>query len=124
MTGWEVSDVQTVPSIELAMTRVAEFAEVVCGDRDLLRAEFDAIIAANWPSHEQSTLPPPHPGSVPRSRPADPECSAVEGGVLRPTPVVPVPPWPRERSPPTRATSGSAIDILTVSRKTVIEPET
>jgi hypothetical protein len=89
MTGWEVSDVQTVPSIELAMTRVAEFAEVVCGDRDLLRAEFDAIIAANWPSHEQPTLPPPHPGSVPRSRPADPECSAVEGGVLRPTPVVP-----------------------------------
>jgi hypothetical protein len=31
MTGWEVSDVETVPAIELAMPRVAEFGEVVCG---------------------------------------------------------------------------------------------
>lgn len=31
------------------------FIEVVCGDEDLLRAEFDAIIAAGWPD------PPPRP---------------------------------------------------------------
>lgn len=92
---------ETVPLIELAMTTVAEFTEVVCGDRDLLRAEFDAIIAANWPSHEQLTPPPPDPGSVPRFPRADPASSAVGGGVLQSTPVVPVPAWPRERSPPT-----------------------
>ncbi|MGB9281033.1 MAG: hypothetical protein WCB57_13265 [Pseudonocardiaceae bacterium] len=99
MTGWEVSDVETLPAPELAMPRMAEFAELVCGDRDLLRAEFDAIIAANWPSHDQSTTPPPHPGPVPRFRPAhpDPECSAVVGRVLQGG----VPAWPRERSPPT-----------------------
>jgi hypothetical protein len=116
-TGWEVGEVETVPSIELAMTRVAEFAEVVCGDRDLLRAEFDAIIAANWPSHEQPPSPPPDPGSVPKSGPADLECSAVGGGVLWPTPVVPVPAWPRERSPPTSATSVSAIGLLAISER-------
>jgi hypothetical protein len=109
--------VETVPSIELAMTRVAEFAEVVCGDRDLLRVEFDAIIAANWPSREPPPSPPPDPGSVPRSGPADLECSAVGGGVLWPTPVVPVPAWPRERSPPTSATSVSAIGLLTISER-------
>jgi hypothetical protein len=95
--------VAAVPSTELAMPNIAEFAELVCGDRDLLRAEFDAIIAANWPSHEQPTPPPPHLGSVPRFRGADPdpECSAVSGPVPHPTPVVPMPAWPRERSPPT-----------------------
>jgi hypothetical protein len=95
--------VETVPAIELAMPRVAEFGEVVCGDRDLLRAEFDAIIAANWPSHDHPTPPPPHPGPVARFRPPDPdpERSAVGGRVLRPTPVVGVPDWPRERAPPT-----------------------
>jgi hypothetical protein len=92
--------VDTLPAPE--MPRVAEFADVVCGDRDLLRAEFDAIIAANWPSHDQPT-PPPHPEPGPGSRPADPdpECSAVSVRVLRPTPAVGVPAWPRERSPPT-----------------------
>jgi hypothetical protein len=119
MTGWEISDVETVPSIELAMPRAAEFAQVVCSDRDLLRAEFDAIIAANWANHKQLTPPPPRSGSVPGflSADPDPECSAVDGRVLRPIPVRPVPAWPRERSPPTPATSVSAMDILTVSRK-------
>ncbi|MFZ0121009.1 MAG: hypothetical protein WAN20_15810 [Pseudonocardiaceae bacterium] len=111
MTGGEVSDVETLPAAELAMPRVTEFAELVCGDRDLLRAEFDAIIAANWPSHDPPTPPPPHPGSLPTFRPAhpDPECSAVGGGALRPTPVVPVPARPRERAPPTPAPSMRAI---------------
>jgi hypothetical protein len=96
--------VETVPAIELAMPRVAEFAELVCGERDLLRAEFDAIIAANWPSHDQPTPPPPpHPGPIPRFRPAHPhpERSTGVGRVARPTPVVGMPAWARERAPPT-----------------------
>ena len=61
---------ETVPSIELAMTRVAEFAEVVCGDRDLLRAEFDAIIATSWdqPTPPARWRPTPWPGPPPLRR--------------------------------------------------------
>jgi hypothetical protein len=42
------------------------FVELVCADEDLLRAEFDAIIAARWPSpppaepdHRSDTRPHP-----------------------------------------------------------------
>jgi hypothetical protein len=76
-----------------------QFLELLCGDEDLLRAEFDAIIAAEWPS------PPP----------AEPECGA--GAEQRPRrgwqrrkagvaarPNQPRHPgiggWTRQRSPP------------------------
>jgi hypothetical protein len=78
-----------------------EFLGLVCSDAELLRAEFDAIIAAGWPS------PPP----------ADPACrTAVEppaGGTPRwvargdgrlGRPVLPGTSWQaRQRSPPARA---------------------
>lgn len=103
MTEREVNDVEPVPQIERATPRVADFTDVVCGDRDLLRAEFNAIIAANWPSDDQPTPTGPTPGSVARSSPADPgpECSPIGGHIRRPTLLVAVAAWPRERSPPT-----------------------
>lgn len=93
---------EPVPRIERAMPRVTDFAGMVCGDQDLLRAEFNAIIAANWPSHDQPTPTGPTPGSVARSNPTGPgsECFPIGGQIRRPTPLVPVTAWPRERSPP------------------------
>jgi hypothetical protein len=42
---------------EAAATSDAEFFALVCSDEDLLRAEFDAIIADEWPDP-----PPPERG--------------------------------------------------------------
>ncbi len=39
------------------------FIDLICQDEDLVRAEFDALVAASW------RLPPPEPPAVPR--PAD-----------------------------------------------------
>jgi hypothetical protein len=39
----------------------AEFADLVYGDADLLRAEYEALIASSW-----DTLPPHEPGTRPR----------------------------------------------------------
>jgi len=38
---------------ESSLAAEEEFLAIVCSDEDLVRAEFDAIIAAEWPS-----LPP------------------------------------------------------------------
>lgn len=39
-----------------ALTADEEFLELLCAEEDLLRAKFDAMIAAEWPAHHQ-TLP-------------------------------------------------------------------
>jgi len=78
-------------------TRVMEdeFLALLCGDEEVVRAEFDAIINANWED------PPPVPtprAPVPRTpyRPVvDPYGSGGPHAVR----------WPRERSPPRRAPS-------------------
>ena len=67
-----------------AQTVDAQFLDLICADAELLAAEFDAIIAAEWPE------PPPdrpargaaggHPGSGAARRAADP----VRGPVSRP----------------------------------------
>src|SRR3954454_5259138 len=46
----------------------AAFTDLVCADHELLRAEFDAIITANFPDAADGTQrhPPTHPG-VPRT---------------------------------------------------------
>lgn len=78
-----------------------EFLAIVCSDEDLLRAEFDAIVAAEWPS------PPP----------VEPDLGADAGRRLRRVrhrsqAASAVPPsrprhpgiggWTRQRSPPSR----------------------
>ncbi|MEP6650311.1 MAG: hypothetical protein ABJA74_10450, partial [Lapillicoccus sp.] len=76
-----------------------EFLAIVCADEDLLRAEFDAIIAAEWPS------PPP-------DRPEDDDAVQRSPGTARRQPSggqarLPnrarhpgIGGWSRQRSPP------------------------
>lgn len=73
-----------------------EFIELVCQDEELLRAEFDALIAASWLTPTPS--PPPAP---PRPTPPDrhvPPVGAEEPPRLEGS--VPAPRWNRQRSPP------------------------
>src|SRR2546423_1443879 len=57
-----------------------EFLALLCADEQLLRAEFDAIIAAAWPNPPPTRPRPERPGaqqppsaaSAPASRPAQP----------------------------------------------------
>jgi hypothetical protein len=63
----------TVQSVE------EQFCELICSDAELLAAEFDAIIAAEWPDPPADTPRPRGPptgapvvGSPPRSRPRPP----------------------------------------------------
>jgi hypothetical protein len=51
-----LSDSATVRD-SATLTSAEEFLALVCSDEQLLRAEFDAIIAAEWPD-----LPPAEPG--------------------------------------------------------------
>jgi len=78
------------------------FLDLVCQDEDLLRAEFDALIAASW------HLPPPPPPAVPRPAGRPPHW---------PPAPLPEPPRPartpreaprlrRQRSPPPRDREG------------------
>jgi len=77
-----------------------QFLDLICSDEDLLRAEFDAIIAAEWPS----------PPTTPRRGAAGerPTSGAHRGaGALGARPVTrPRHPgigeWARQRSPPPR----------------------
>jgi hypothetical protein len=92
------------PSTELVLdpTRAAgeqEFLDLVCRDENLLRAEFDAIIAAEWPGEP--------PGLVPRTpwRPPRGARRPVGSRVARPAARIwrrpeRLRPGRRERSPP------------------------
>jgi hypothetical protein len=84
-----------------------EFAELVCADPALLRAEFDAIVAANFGRPERR-LRPPLPPRRPRGRP-EPEPGT--GHVATPAPAGEtraggpvVARHVRQRSPPPRLT--------------------
>ena len=87
-----------------ARTVEEEFVDLVCSDADLLAAEFDAIIAAEWPE-------PPgdrpgrgaaggHPGNGAPPRHA---AEAVRGPVPRPRRPG-ISQWRRQRSPPLHPT--------------------
>ena len=67
-------------------TADADFLAVLCADEELLRAEFDAIVEANW------DVPPP----VPPARPEGPG----------PRPVAPRPPRRTRRPAPGRRPAG------------------
>jgi hypothetical protein len=91
----------TRPISETARTVEDQFLDLIYGDTDLLAAEFDAIIAAEWP--EPPAARPGrsgagrHPDSGPARRAADP----VRGPVSRPRHPG-IGGWARQRSPPFR----------------------
>jgi hypothetical protein len=78
-----------------------QFLELMCADEELLQAEFDAIIAEEWPDSSPPTdLPAESSGDS--SRPSGPR-------LTRAGPTTPRRPhhpgtdgWSRQRSPPTR----------------------
>jgi hypothetical protein len=78
-----------------------EFLDLLLADDDLLRAEFDAIIAAEWPEppadRPGSSVAGRPPGGGPSRRAADP----VRGPVSRPRHPG-IGGWARQRSPPVR----------------------
>jgi hypothetical protein len=76
-----------------------QFLELVCSDEELLRAEFDAIVSAEWPT------PPNHaPAHRPSGEPPTPRgqpWSPAPGARLMNRPRHPgLGGWARQRSPP------------------------
>jgi len=79
-----------------------EFVDVVSGDVDLLRAEFDAIIDANWP---ESSTPLPHRQPAPYVHPGPWSRNPSDRVRLEETAVVRE--WRgRERAPPRSGRDG------------------
>jgi len=77
------------------------FLDIVCADEDLLRAEFDAIIATEWPTppiapRGHRAQVPPRPTGTRRRRP--PRSGRVTQRPRHPG----VGGWARQRSPPPR----------------------
>lgn len=64
----------SAPVATLPVDTPSRFAELVCADPDLLRAEFEALIAANYPSGDghPCSCPPrrKRPPRIDRARPA------------------------------------------------------
>jgi hypothetical protein len=60
------------------------FTDLISGDEDLVRAEFDALIAANWPPPPPLAVPPapakPSPRNAPPAATAVPKRAARKGG--------------------------------------------
>jgi len=85
---------------ESSLAAEEEFFAIVCSDEDLVRAEFDAIIAAEWPS-----LPPDTPDdeAVERS-PGTAGRQPRSGQVRLPNRArhTGMGGWSRQRSPPPR----------------------
>jgi hypothetical protein len=77
-----------------------QFLDLVCADEELLRAEFEAIIAAEWPI-PPAAPPPRHPARIPppptgTRRPRLPRSGQVSQRPRHPG----VGGWARQRSPP------------------------
>jgi hypothetical protein len=90
----------TVPAIQSGAAQAVhdEFLDLVCADEELLRAEFDAIIAQEWSSRP----PPADPPAA--SRGTGPRQGGPAPPVFRGSPLRPRHPgvggWGRQRSPP------------------------
>jgi len=84
-----------------------EFLALVCADEDLLRAEFEAIMEANWdrPEPPRPTWPTP-PERTSRSRPAIPPTTPAESVRVERRPA-----WRRERAPPAGRYQGLPCEI-------------
>jgi len=89
-----------------AWTVDEQFLDLICGDADLLAIEFDAIIAAGWP-----TLPADGPGrGAANDHPGSGETRRVAGALCGPVsrPRHPgIGGWARQRSPPSQHPSRS-----------------
>jgi hypothetical protein len=91
----------TPASSETTRTVEEQFLDLIYGDTDLLAAEFDAILAAEWPEPPAErpgrSAAGRNPGSGPARRAADPVRRPVSRprhpGIGR---------WARQRSPPFR----------------------
>ena len=71
------------PAAEAAVGTDEAFVDLVCADDDLVRAEFEAIIAASWPAlpGDQDPVPSPRPKGPERAGAVGrPELGAVRGG--------------------------------------------
>lgn len=89
----------THPEAEAIERSVDErFLDLLCSDTELVRAEFDAIIAAEWPdppSPEIRRQPASGPRPEhPRRPSAEPSMRQIQDWPLRPEA------WRRQRSPP------------------------
>jgi len=84
----------------LTDTLEEQFLELLCSDEDLVQAEFEAIIAAEWPSRPPGRPPQYRPPGQPRTWPAGDSCGT--GGMrLASRPRHPgIGGWARQRSPP------------------------
>lgn len=62
---------QTLQADSTATTRSTEeqFIGLLCADEEMLRAEFDAIIAAEWPEPPPAEPASPYDGRAPAERP-------------------------------------------------------
>src|SRR5690349_16486263 len=93
----------TTPSGTGDSTRTVDeqFLDLICSDQDLLRAEFDAIIAAEWPSPPTTT---PRRGAAGERPTSDaPRGAAALGARPVTRPRHPgIGEWARQRSPPPR----------------------
>jgi len=76
-----------------------QFLDLVCNDQDLLAAEFDAIIAAEWPSTPAKTPRRGATGGNPSSGAARDATASDAGPAARPQQPG-VGGWARQRSPP------------------------
>lgn len=90
----------THPEPEVIERAVEErFCDLLCSDAELLRAEFDAIIAAEWPDP-----PPPETRRQPARRGPGPEHPGNRSAnpLTRPDQYRPLgrDAWRRQRSPP------------------------
>ncbi len=99
----------TDPRGDVARGSDEQFLDLICSDDDLVQAEFDAIIAAEWPS------PPPgrpsrytpggrnHGGGQYRGtggldgRPLRPQHSGIRRWSRQRSPPTPIPPWEETR---------------------------
>jgi hypothetical protein len=77
----------------------AQFLDLICDDPDLLQAEFDAIIAAEWPEPPGNRFHRGAVGGYPDCRHSRRAADCVPGPAARPRHPG-IGGWARQRSPP------------------------
>jgi len=87
-----------------AWTVDRQLLDVICSDADLLAAEFDAIIAAEWPTPPSGSAGQGAAGGHPRNGATRRAAGAVRGPVSRVQHLA-IGEWVRQRSPPFRCLS-------------------
>jgi hypothetical protein len=98
MTGLPAAQAGTALSPEWDRWFDEAFSDLISGDDDLVRAEFDALIAAGWPEPPPSPPPPAPSAADPSGPPAD--GGTPEGRSTATDDSAPGAPVTHERSPP------------------------